>query len=172
MKDKFTFTKEELKNEIWKDIKDFEGHYMVSNLGRIKSLKKGKELFLKIRKEENFSLLLMKNNYGYRRKLSKLVALNFLSKPKNFNVVSFRTDDYTDYRASNLVWIKRPNGFKNLIKKPPTQQSEQELKNLLNFYKLSEEQKIDIKNSKLSTSKLSLVYDISDELVDVLRNNE
>jgi hypothetical protein len=26
--------------EIWKDIKDFEGIYQVSNLGRVRSLKK------------------------------------------------------------------------------------------------------------------------------------
>ena len=28
-------------NEIWKDIAGFEGHYQVSNLGRVKSLFKG-----------------------------------------------------------------------------------------------------------------------------------
>lgn len=28
--------------EIWKDIKDFEGIYQVSNLGRVRSLKNGK----------------------------------------------------------------------------------------------------------------------------------
>lgn len=25
-------------NEIWKDIKDFEGYYQISNLGRVRSL--------------------------------------------------------------------------------------------------------------------------------------
>lgn len=30
--------------EIWKDIKDYEGLYQVSNLGRVKSLKKNKIL--------------------------------------------------------------------------------------------------------------------------------
>ena len=34
-------------NEIWKDIKEYEGLYQVSNLGRVKSLKFGKEKILK-----------------------------------------------------------------------------------------------------------------------------
>lgn len=30
--------------EIWKDIKGYEGYYQVSNLGRVQSIKKGKYL--------------------------------------------------------------------------------------------------------------------------------
>ena len=33
--------------EMWKDVKDYEGLYQVSNLGNIKSLKKGKNKLLK-----------------------------------------------------------------------------------------------------------------------------
>lgn len=33
--------------EIWRDIDDFEGMYQVSNFGRIKSFKKGKETYFK-----------------------------------------------------------------------------------------------------------------------------
>ena len=32
--------------EIWKDIKGYKGHYKVSNLGRVKSIKYGKEKYL------------------------------------------------------------------------------------------------------------------------------
>ena len=32
-------------NEIWRDIKKYEGLYQVSNLGRIKSCKKNTKLF-------------------------------------------------------------------------------------------------------------------------------
>ena len=35
------------KGEIWKDIKGYEGLYQVSNFGRVKSLKFGKEKILK-----------------------------------------------------------------------------------------------------------------------------
>ena len=33
--------------EIWKDKKDYEEHYQVSNCGRVKSIKFGKERILK-----------------------------------------------------------------------------------------------------------------------------
>jgi hypothetical protein len=45
-----------LDNEIWKDIKGYEGLYLVSNKGRIKSLKYGKEKILKS----------YTNTYGYQ----------------------------------------------------------------------------------------------------------
>ena len=34
--------------EIWKDVAGYEGHYKISNFGRVKSLKKGKERILKL----------------------------------------------------------------------------------------------------------------------------
>ena len=46
--------------EIWRDIKGFEGKYMVSNLGRVKSLnyrRTGKEKILKAYPN--------KDDYGY-----------------------------------------------------------------------------------------------------------
>ena len=36
-----------METEIWKDIEGYEGHYQVSDKGRIKSVKFGKEIFLK-----------------------------------------------------------------------------------------------------------------------------
>ena len=35
-------------NEIWKDVKHYEGLYKVSNLGRVKSLKFNKEKLLNV----------------------------------------------------------------------------------------------------------------------------
>lgn len=36
-----------MENEIWKDVPGYEGHYMVSNMGRVKSLKHNRERILK-----------------------------------------------------------------------------------------------------------------------------
>ena len=41
--------KKEYLNEIWKPIKGYEGLYEVSNFGRIKSLKFGKERIIKVK---------------------------------------------------------------------------------------------------------------------------
>ena len=42
-----TKRKNKMETEIWKDIEGYEGHYQVSDKGRIKSVKFGKEIFLK-----------------------------------------------------------------------------------------------------------------------------
>ena len=39
--------------ENWKDIKGYEGHYQVSDLGRVKSVKFNKERILHIQKSTN-----------------------------------------------------------------------------------------------------------------------
>ena len=38
---------EDLIGEEWRDVPDYEEHYQVSNLGRIKSIKFGKESIIK-----------------------------------------------------------------------------------------------------------------------------
>lgn len=64
--------------EIWKDIKGYEGSYQVSNLGRIKSLKKQKGFY---KKDKNTFLKKNKDKYGYLK-----VVLSKNKKLKNFTV--------------------------------------------------------------------------------------
>lgn len=51
--------------EIWKDIVGFNGRYMVSNLGRVKSLyKNGKEKILKpLKKDDGYQQIQLWNHY-------------------------------------------------------------------------------------------------------------
>lgn len=64
-----------MKKEIWKDIKDYEGLYQVSNWGRVKSLKRlvkkwngyrtVPEKILRTQKDRYISVIL--NNKGKKR---------------------------------------------------------------------------------------------------------
>ena len=68
--------------EIWKNIKGFEGLYLVSNLGRVKSIKKGKHGDGIIRPyfyQHRICIALKKDKHNYRKDLARLVADNFLS---------------------------------------------------------------------------------------------
>ena len=86
------------KQEIWKDIKEHEGYYMVSNLGRVKTLdrwrncpsnkkikylRKGK--ILKQMKDKSGYLLvsLYKNKKARRWLVHRLVAETFIPNPEN-----------------------------------------------------------------------------------------
>ena len=93
-----------MKKEVWKDIKNYEGLYQVSNLGRIKSLKHGKERILKSFKEANgyLKICLCNNNVKKTFSIHKLVANTFLDNPKNHPVINHINGNKSDNRIINL----------------------------------------------------------------------
>ena len=93
-------------NEIWKDIKGFEGHYQVSNLGRVKSLKRGKERILKPGRDTYgyLRVILWKNNKMKMCYIHRLVAQAFLPNPQNLPQINHKNEDKTDNKVENLEW--------------------------------------------------------------------
>lgn len=98
-----------MKTEIWKDIKDYEGLYQVSNLGRVKSLKFGKERILKGSKSSNSYISINLLKYGKTKwiALHQLVAIAFLNhKPCGYKLVVDHINTIkTDNRLENLQVI-------------------------------------------------------------------
>lgn len=104
--------------EIWKDIKGYEGLYQVSNLGRVKSLPRlmwnGKGYFMskeKILKSGTVNgykqVTLCKNNEQEPFLVHRLVAEAFIPNPNNLPQVNHIIDDFehrSDNRVENLEW--------------------------------------------------------------------
>ena len=92
--------------EIWKDILGYEGLYQVSNQGRVKSLKFGKERILKPCNNGWGYLFvqLFKNGEMKNDKVHRLVAKAFLSNPNNLPDVNHKNEDKTDNIVENLEW--------------------------------------------------------------------
>ena len=98
--------------EEWKDIKGFEGKYMVSNLGRVKSLNynnTGKEGILKAYTNVHGYLFVVLYKEGKRKLplVHRLVAQAFLENPQNLPEVNHKNEDKTDNRVENLEWCSR-----------------------------------------------------------------
>jgi len=62
-------------NEIWEDIKNFEGYYQVSNLGKVKSLKRGRMLKDRILNPNNRDYLAV---CLYKNKNKKRITIHCL----------------------------------------------------------------------------------------------
>jgi hypothetical protein len=93
-------------DEIWRDIPNYEGKYQVSNLGRVKSFCRSKEIIKTkyIDTTGYYVVSICQNNKCIPYKIHQLVAIAFLNhKPCGFNlVVDHINNDKLDNRLENL----------------------------------------------------------------------
>ena len=98
-----------MEKEIWKDIEDYEGLYKVSNMGRVKSLKFGKERILKAFNNGNgyLQLFLWKDGKKKHYKIHRLVAQAFLENPYNLPEVNHKDENKQNNCADNLEFCDK-----------------------------------------------------------------
>lgn len=95
--------------EKWKTIKEYEGLYEVSNLGRVRSLKRATTSGKILKPHPNrcgyLQVTLCKDNIKKTRRIHRLVASAFVDNndPIN-NVINHKNEDKRDNRAENLEW--------------------------------------------------------------------
>lgn len=95
--------------EIWKDIEEYEGIYQVSNLGKVKSFKRGSERMLKPCRDRRGYLIvdLYKNGKHKNNKIHRLVAQAFIPNPENKSEINHIDEDKTNNNVDNLEWSTR-----------------------------------------------------------------
>lgn len=98
--------------EVWKDVVGYEGYYMVSNLGRIKSMrfrhiKRERIRKTFIRKDGYECVGLSKNAICKTYSVHRIVATAFLDNPNNFEMVNHKDENTTNNAVSNLEWCSR-----------------------------------------------------------------
>lgn len=118
--------------EIWKDIKNYEGYYQISNYGRIRSLDRtitnneGKTYFKKgiilkqtphsNKKYKLFQVYLCKNNGKKSFKIHRLVALHFVNNPLNKKVVNHIDNNPLNNHYKNLEWVTIKENVNHALK--------------------------------------------------------
>lgn len=111
--------------EKWKNIRGYEGHYQVSNLGRVKSLSRismhstGSEMVLKEKILKTFgnkgyiNCKLYADNIGKTMSVHRLVANSFIENPKEKLEVNHINGIKNDNRLENLEWCTRSENLKH-----------------------------------------------------------
>lgn len=105
--------------EVWKDIKGYEGLYQVSNLGRIKGLKRkvkspqGSSGFRTIKEKiliphisnRGYAVVnLSKDNIKVLRSIHGLVCDAFLENPNNYHCINHKDENKLNNCVNNLEW--------------------------------------------------------------------
>lgn len=93
-----------MNQEIWKDVTGHEGFYMISNLGRVRSLngRWGSGRILKPHPHRGYNqVTLVKDGVRSAGKVAHLVAAAFIGKPNGF-YVCHNNGNPSDDRVENL----------------------------------------------------------------------
>lgn len=94
--------------EIWKDIKGYDGIYQVSNKGRVKSFVKGEKVMSPTDNGNGYKIVGLggrrnkKNHYVHR-----LVAEAFLKNEKCYREVNHIDENTANNNLGNLEWCDR-----------------------------------------------------------------
>lgn len=114
--------------EIWKDIKDYEGHYQVSSAGHIRSLNrdttisgtksifKGKTLKYSLDGNGYKQLALYNKGERVRMVAHRLVASTFIPNTENKPCVNHINGIKGDNRVENLEWSTQSENIKHAFK--------------------------------------------------------
>lgn len=95
--------------EIWLDVVGFEGLYLISNLGRVKSIRMDKILTPKLcgARENNLyeTVVFCLNSKRIRLKVHRLEAIAFIPNPNRCKCVNHKDNNKLNNILSNLEWV-------------------------------------------------------------------
>ena len=94
-------------DEIWHDIEGYEGLYQISNKGRVKSLKCGKERIRTpvISNSGYLNIILYKNTEAQHRLVHRLVAEAFIPNLENKPQINHKDENKLNNCVDNLEWV-------------------------------------------------------------------
>lgn len=155
-----------MEKEIWKDVSGWIGLYKVSNLGRVKSLKRPeKSILTPVVESMGYHVVRFyyKGNFA-RPRIHRLVANAFLDNPLNKPFVNHKDGHKTNNKVSNLEWCTAKensiHAYKKGLSKGTFQLGEKSLNAKMTENKVKKIRK-EYKIRKTSCVKLGEKYGLS-----------
>jgi hypothetical protein len=157
--------------EEWKDIEGYEGLYQVSNHGRVKSFKYGKEKILKgsITTKGYLQVYLHKDNKIKRFNGHRLIAIHFIPNPDNKPQVNHIDGNKLNNNISNLEWNTQSENLNHAFD-TGLKISVKGEHHVLS--KLTEEEVLEIRRSDLKRVELAKIYNVHISLIHRIKRNE
>ena len=149
-------------HEVWKDIKEYEGLYQISNKGNIKN--KNKELKQDENKKGYMCITLHKKGKKKKKGIHRIVAETFIQNNESKKQVNHIDGNKKNNSIENLEWVTpkenirhaEKNKLRNSILKNPNS-------------KLSLKDIQEIRNSDKSTKELMIVYNVSKTTINDIK---
>ena len=166
--------------EVFKDIKGYEGLYQISNLGRVKSLARirgnqydGLELTLKFNNDKDGYLKINLSKEGIKTcfRVHRLVAEAFIPNFENKPQINHIDGDKENNRVDNLEWVTCKENINHAFDvlghtvKKGINQGEK-----CGRSKLTRDQILEVRSSKLSGRKLAPLYGVSAFHINRIKN--
>lgn len=105
------------KSEIWVDVKGFEGFYLISNLGRVASVRKNNRILTTTILNSGYERIgLSKYGKTYSKTVHRISLLSFYGENKNKKYVNHIDGNKLNNRLDNLEWCTQSDNLKHSYK--------------------------------------------------------
>ena len=91
-------------DEEWRDIRGYEGRYLISSLGRVYSNSRGRIMSITYDKYGYLQVCLCKTGERKLYRVHRLVAQSFIPNPNNLPEVNHKDENKINNCVSNLEW--------------------------------------------------------------------
>ena len=147
--------------EIWKDIKDYEGLYQISNLGNIRTID-GYNIKPWITRGYCY-VALSKNGNSKKYRVHRLVAQAFIINPNNLQIINHKDENKQNNRVDNLEWCTQyENVHKYFDTKPEKyNKSKKSIKKIKNYH---------LSRKILQLDKNGIILNTWNSMMDIERN--
>jgi len=172
--------------EIWKDIKGYEGFYQISNFGRVASLTRivkvgekrqkiqlGRILSQQISGNGYYYLSLCKNGINKTERPHRLVGLYFLKKIEGKNQINHKDGNKLNNISTNLEWCSASENMKHAYKNNLEKKIVGEKCNFAKLTEIKVKEILTLINSKkIMLKDIARIYGVCRSTISSIKNKK